>query len=42
MLTSALMAAGGGMLGDMAAGATNAAIQYGTSKALAKYNYELG
>ena len=39
---SALAGAGGGMLGDMMSGATNALIQYGTSKSLSKYNYELG
>lgn len=31
-----------GALGSLASGVTNAGVQYGTSKALAKYNYELG
>lgn len=34
--------AGGSILGGMASGAMNSGIQYGTSKALAKYNYKLG
>lgn len=31
-----------GLVGDAGSGAANAAVQYGTSKALSKYNYELG
>lgn len=39
---SALGGALGGVLGNAASSAINAGVQYGTSKALAKYNYELG